>query len=300
MGRFITRDSWEGNFSDPLTLNRWNYTLANPINFVDPSGRISESDNINALIITEALKIDYNVKIAVDWGYMKWLPGVIYGIPAPNFHCDEWQYGNWRTLDELRWVRNGVQRLATKMGGPAKFRAAMKNRPVEIVRTKGLPYPFQDKIGLALPYIPFYFMVKGVMLPDSAFDSGELFATYTSIHEMGHVWDIRSAMSLSIGMALHLENVTSGNKDKLFACLYKPADPIIRFGCAMQYWQYDPANEPAPGDPINPYAHFTLAEDWAEAVAYTVYPEYGESIKNFNKIGPIRKIYTEMLLRDIH
>jgi RHS repeat-associated protein len=38
-GRFLTRDTWEGDPNSPLSLNRWNYVESNPINYVDPSGR---------------------------------------------------------------------------------------------------------------------------------------------------------------------------------------------------------------------------------------------------------------------
>lgn len=38
-GRFLTRDTWMGDHDNPLSLNRWNYTNANPVNFIDPSGK---------------------------------------------------------------------------------------------------------------------------------------------------------------------------------------------------------------------------------------------------------------------
>src|SRR5262249_4947886 len=38
LGRFLTRDTWDGNINKPLSLNRWNYTSANPVNLKDPSG----------------------------------------------------------------------------------------------------------------------------------------------------------------------------------------------------------------------------------------------------------------------
>lgn len=38
MGRFLTRDTWGGDANSPMSFNRWNYTSANPINRVDPSG----------------------------------------------------------------------------------------------------------------------------------------------------------------------------------------------------------------------------------------------------------------------
>src|SRR5690606_13760080 len=37
-GRFISRDTWSGDMNNPLSLNRWNYTHSNPINYTDPTG----------------------------------------------------------------------------------------------------------------------------------------------------------------------------------------------------------------------------------------------------------------------
>jgi len=37
-GRFITHDTWAGDYQNPLTQNAWNYTSSNPINRIDPSG----------------------------------------------------------------------------------------------------------------------------------------------------------------------------------------------------------------------------------------------------------------------
>ena len=37
-GRFISRDTWNGDYNRPLSLNRWNYVEGNPVNLVDPSG----------------------------------------------------------------------------------------------------------------------------------------------------------------------------------------------------------------------------------------------------------------------
>lgn len=42
MGRFLTKDTWDGNYNRPLSLNRWNYVEGNPVNLVDPSGRFPE------------------------------------------------------------------------------------------------------------------------------------------------------------------------------------------------------------------------------------------------------------------
>jgi RHS repeat-associated protein len=37
-GRFISRDTWDGNANMPMSFNRWNYVDSNPINRVDPTG----------------------------------------------------------------------------------------------------------------------------------------------------------------------------------------------------------------------------------------------------------------------
>ena len=40
MGRFISRDTWGGDFDQPVTYNKWVYANANPVLYADPSGRI--------------------------------------------------------------------------------------------------------------------------------------------------------------------------------------------------------------------------------------------------------------------
>ncbi len=37
-GRFLTRDTWMGDYNRPLSLNRWEYVEGNPVNLTDPSG----------------------------------------------------------------------------------------------------------------------------------------------------------------------------------------------------------------------------------------------------------------------
>ena len=38
-GRFFQEDSYLGNITDPLMLNRYAYTKNSPLNYVDPSGQ---------------------------------------------------------------------------------------------------------------------------------------------------------------------------------------------------------------------------------------------------------------------
>jgi len=59
-GRFLTADTWAGNYRQPLTLNKWLYTNGNPVNFTDPSGHFLDTP-LDALFVTydmTALAID--------------------------------------------------------------------------------------------------------------------------------------------------------------------------------------------------------------------------------------------------
>ena len=39
-GRFLTRDTWMGDYNRPLSLNRWVYGYGNPVNQIDPTGLV--------------------------------------------------------------------------------------------------------------------------------------------------------------------------------------------------------------------------------------------------------------------
>jgi RHS repeat-associated protein len=61
VGRFISRDTWGGDFYRPLSLNRWGYVEANPINLTDPSGNLpcTTCDLNNAILAFFGLAPDY-------------------------------------------------------------------------------------------------------------------------------------------------------------------------------------------------------------------------------------------------
>jgi RHS repeat-associated protein len=134
LGRFLSRDVWKGDKQQSMSYNAWLYVEDNPINRRDPSGMISETEATEADNIVEELYTIYGVKIIKDWGRGYFAPPVM--LPVPIYDCAPyWRNGNWRTLDEIRRIRDGVEKLAgpTGLGGAAKIRSALGTQ-LQIVR----------------------------------------------------------------------------------------------------------------------------------------------------------------------
>ena len=49
-GRFVSRDTWDGEYNRPLSLNRWGYVEGNPFNKIDPSGHYATSSAGNVAV----------------------------------------------------------------------------------------------------------------------------------------------------------------------------------------------------------------------------------------------------------
>ncbi|MBE7436687.1 MAG: RHS repeat-associated core domain-containing protein [Anaerolineales bacterium] len=96
-GRFLSRDTWGGDYINPLSLNRWMYVEGNPVNRIDPTGHIAEGhDARTADVIRGKLRVLYGVEIEKDWGYVKqYAPS---GVALPT--C-VWKEGNWGSADEF-------------------------------------------------------------------------------------------------------------------------------------------------------------------------------------------------------
>ncbi len=54
-GRFWTADSYAGNNEDPLSLHKYLYCEANPINHIDPSGH---DGDIGELMVEEEIEVE--------------------------------------------------------------------------------------------------------------------------------------------------------------------------------------------------------------------------------------------------
>ena len=66
-GRFNTKDSWQGDYNRPLSLNRWMYVEGDPINATDPSGTTPyEPPSLDPCIYSvELLKVKLAVREAI-------------------------------------------------------------------------------------------------------------------------------------------------------------------------------------------------------------------------------------------
>ena len=78
-GTFISRDSWQGDYNRPLSLNRWTYVNGNPVNYTDPSGLFSSpyaSFRGNSFREVDKIQIHYalvEVAKAYRRGYLEYL-----------------------------------------------------------------------------------------------------------------------------------------------------------------------------------------------------------------------------------
>lgn len=122
-------------------------------------------------------------------------------------------------------------------------------------------------------------------MPDYAFQYTREYAKYGVVHELGHVWDRRTALDLSNGLMVYIGTLVCEGMG----------------GCRFDI---SAGKELPPGYPRfigkhKNYAGTTPMEDWAEAFASTIYPNYYSQFSIFNGtdwekywlIGPMRKHY---------
>ncbi|MDP5138252.1 RHS repeat-associated core domain-containing protein [Rheinheimera baltica] len=57
VGRFTRQDEWMGRDGEPVTLNKYLYTHADPVNNLDPSGNITLAGVMSAINIQSSLRI---------------------------------------------------------------------------------------------------------------------------------------------------------------------------------------------------------------------------------------------------
>ena len=199
-GRFLTRDTWQGDYNTPLSLNKWNYVNGNPVNYFDPSGLCGENSGSGSERKTKDCNTLVN-GLESAYGIVVYWPGRI-NLPegVPNdigclcgsdkklcFGEDVPDDGNpiykkWK-YEEITAFAVAVKMYESEMGFNAT-KAMMQN--VVIGRNKGNKSHFSD-ISVGGEYFQQLpgFGKPGIILFDYGMwewgDSIGIFA-----HEMGH------------------------------------------------------------------------------------------------------------------
>ncbi|MBU7025416.1 MAG: RHS repeat protein, partial [Theionarchaea archaeon] len=65
IGRFLTRDTWQGEIRDPQSLNRYTYCFNNPVKYIDPWGNFCLSASIGALVTGKVLATIVGALLAI-------------------------------------------------------------------------------------------------------------------------------------------------------------------------------------------------------------------------------------------
>ncbi|MGB8646733.1 MAG: RHS repeat-associated core domain-containing protein [Anaerolineae bacterium] len=95
-GRFITKDTWAGDYNNPLTLNQWNYTNGNPVNSVDRTGLNPCDDDPNSTACDEYALQNGGYSNRFGWC----LPGGLGCSGGSEYWDQHLGPGNWT----LRWL----------------------------------------------------------------------------------------------------------------------------------------------------------------------------------------------------
>ncbi len=296
-GRFLSRDTWEGDYTRSLSLNKWIYVESNPANFVDPSGYIRETDKQDADSIIDDLWKIYGVLIEKDYGY------VPSGAQGYGQCSSQWAEGAWRRIEELRWAKDAIELTSLKLSGgvsnnPRKFTSAMG--AIRIGRTPGKF--FNNQLRSFAPPGSLAKISYSVVITD--YDThDEMRLKYTVIHELGHAWDSNTGWKLSDGMKKLLKNeicIYEGigyGQPNHYVCHYdvlagQVEDPVGNPNKNSIPYPNDDKNLVLSRDIQGPW------EDWADSFEVYVYPDYFKFLK-WKLLGPIRRKYIDDAIKAI-
>jgi hypothetical protein len=170
-----------------------------------------------------------------------------------------------RVLGRRRWGREeidqlgqAVEDLSRLMGGPAAFGSALGKVPIWRTQRR------TRMAAMALPFVGVVYF-QGASWGDAAEFK------WQTVHELAHIWDIRSLYGLSRGLL----RATQGSYGA-----FKWQSPIP--------FEYKPGGRWLEGRP----APLNALEDWADSVATYVYPGHAQSARGSPRlISPGRWSY---------
>jgi RHS repeat-associated protein len=172
-GRFMSRDTWNGNYNSPLSLNRWNYTHSNPVNYTDPSGNNIYSGICMGQVLFKPIKsmpgglLNMSAQRLVDLCKTFYSQGGFwqnYGVPGLGpYNCNELSKIAWNkptTVNELfgdyicergesdHFYFNGNDALTHKLARSL----AIHNVRLEFYKNGNVPF-HEEKFGGILQYL---------------------------------------------------------------------------------------------------------------------------------------------------
>lgn len=179
--------------------------------------------------------------------------------------------------------------VGEKMGGSWKFRSAMGDKRLDLLRIPG--DSFRD---MAIPNYGSWFL-PDVILPDVTFNFSDDNAKFTVAHELGHVWDYRQGYKFSNDLVYLMDTLLCIDEGCSWVPLGREFDdesgkvimiapepyPGTKRKCIDNKTGLYDVGDPDCGDPYA--AQYGGAgdlfedpgwEDWAESFASYVYPHY--------------------------
>ncbi|MBI5952480.1 MAG: hypothetical protein HY865_12555 [Chloroflexi bacterium] len=176
-GRFISRDTWDGDMNRPASLNRWNYVEGNPVNKTDPSGMCTNYEyDCNDALARITKRMGYRVPGLSDWDYYHlkevndwWDAGVRFSRNSISSE-DKWTAANiYDAVDALNRTKRYLNAKTSSVMGTLLF--LIKSNGVQ---TGGKTNQILNEILLFLP------------------SSHSEEVTEAVIHEIGHILDWRA------------------------------------------------------------------------------------------------------------
>ena len=91
-GRFVSRDTWNGDHNNPISMNKWLYANGNPIIHIDPSGNciFTGIDTVACLIAIAVGAIGITGVTVAAWDYSVTQGGGVGGANEFNQQCIDW------------------------------------------------------------------------------------------------------------------------------------------------------------------------------------------------------------------
>jgi RHS repeat-associated protein len=253
VGRFITKDPWEGDLRQPTTLNRYVYARDNPINLTDPAGLQTWClGSCQPQIVNPDPELRRWADHLLAWFSIQvgqeYIAPTLSHEEVPQLSYILWS--NWSD-EQLRLVNQAADDFAVHMQGyTTDFRS--KVGPLPLYKREGaLEIPFMGGVGG-------FTGLRSVTLPGTGWsDEGGAMMKGTIVHEMAHIWDLHAGWG-----AVSREMASGFWTAKLAECQFPPY--------AVEAW-HPIVSDWRPGRErqwLNP------AEDWADSVVAYVYPAY--------------------------